>query len=167
VLQKAIFSLNRSFELNQDIATLIAQIVCYDNSLPQGAPTSPIVSELIASILDQRLGRLSRKHHCTYSRYADDIIFSTNQESFPEPIADFSPETDGAWKAGKGSVAHGIMNGKFQLKTVQFAGSRSTFRILHAGRTICGLSRSDPQFAQSKRATSTIHWTGLLVKSIP
>ncbi|TBX28734.1 retron Ec67 family RNA-directed DNA polymerase/endonuclease [Nioella sediminis] len=94
------FQKNRSFELHQDIATLIAQIVCYDNSLPQGAPTSPIVSELITSILDQRLGRLSKKHHCTYSRYADDITFSTNQAGFPEPIADFSPQADGAWKAG-------------------------------------------------------------------
>lgn len=98
------FLKNRSFELHKDIATLIAQIVCHDNSLPQGAPTSPIVSELITSILDQRLGRLSKKHHCTYSRYADDITFSTNQASFPDPIADFSPETDGAWKAGKDLV---------------------------------------------------------------
>lgn len=95
------FLKNRSFELHPDIATLIAQIVCHNNSLPQGAPTSPIVSELIASILDQRLGRLAKKHHCTYSRYADDITFSTNQVGFPESIADFSPETDGAWEAGK------------------------------------------------------------------
>ena len=95
------FLKNRSFELHEDVATLIAQIVCHDNSLPQGAPTSPIVSELITSILDQRLGRLSKKHHCTYSRYADDITISTNQASFPEPIADFSSGTDGVWSAGK------------------------------------------------------------------
>ena len=99
------FLKNRNFDLHPDIATLIAQIVCHDNSLPQGAPTSPIVSELITSILDQRLGRLSKRNHCTYSRYADDITFSTNQASFPEPIADFSPETDGAWEAGKELIA--------------------------------------------------------------
>lgn len=97
---RGFFLKNHSFELHQDIATLIAQIVCHDNSLPQGAPTSPIVSELIANILDQRLGKLSKKHHCTYSRYADDITFSTNLRNFPEPIADFSSETNGAWKAG-------------------------------------------------------------------
>jgi RNA-directed DNA polymerase len=59
------FLKNRSFELRHDIATLIAHIACHEGSLPQGAPTSPVISDLISSILDQRLGKLARKHRCT------------------------------------------------------------------------------------------------------
>ena len=49
--------------------------------LPQGAPTSPALSNLIAFNLDCRLSALSKKFHFEYSRYADDLLFSTNQIS--------------------------------------------------------------------------------------
>ena len=96
------FLKNRSFELNYDIATLIVHIACHEGSLPQGAPTSPIISDLVASILDQRLGKLARRHRCTYSRYVDDLTFSTDQGGFPDQIADFSAVTSGAWAVGRG-----------------------------------------------------------------
>jgi RNA-directed DNA polymerase len=44
--------------------------------LPQGAPTSPILSNLVNYRLDARLAGLAKKSHAIYSRYADDIIFS-------------------------------------------------------------------------------------------
>ena len=147
------FLKNRSFELNQDIATLIAQIVCYDNSLPQGAPTSPIVSELIASILDQRLGRLSRKHHCTYSRYADDITFSTNQASFPEAIADFSPATDGAWEAGKDLVDLVARSG-FEINKNKTRMQLSTSRQSATGLVINRKVNTSKQYYDAVRAMS-------------
>jgi hypothetical protein len=45
--------------------------------LPQGAPTSPIISNIIAHDLDRKLSLLARKHHVKYSRYADDLTFSS------------------------------------------------------------------------------------------
>jgi RNA-directed DNA polymerase len=101
------FLKNRSFELRHDIATLIAHIACHEGSLPQGAPTSPVISDLISSILDQRLGKLARKHRCTYSRYVDDLTFSTDKGGFPDQIADFSAATSGAWSVG--SELHDIV----------------------------------------------------------
>ncbi len=91
------FLKNRNFKLHNDIATLIAQIACHNSVLPQGAPTSPVISDLIAGILDQRLGRLAAKNKCTYSRYVDDITFSTNIASFPDTIADISPPESSLW----------------------------------------------------------------------
>ncbi len=44
--------------------------------LPQGACTSPALSNQIARPLDRRLGGLSRKLGLTYTRYADDLTFS-------------------------------------------------------------------------------------------
>ena len=84
---RGFFISNRSFALEPKVATLVAQICCYKNQLPQGAPTSPIVSNLICGSLDFRLARLANRARCTYSRYADDITFSTNQKTFPSLIA--------------------------------------------------------------------------------
>jgi len=64
------------FNFNNTIATILAQISCFNNSLPQGAPTSPILSNMIAWKLDSQLQQLARVANCTYTRYADDISFS-------------------------------------------------------------------------------------------
>lgn len=81
------FIRNSHFTLNETVATVIAQTACYANSLPQGAPSSPIISELITQTLDYRLQGIAAANRCTYSRYADDITFSTNLSDFPQSLA--------------------------------------------------------------------------------
>lgn len=44
--------------------------------LPQGAPSSPMLANLVCTTIDSRLAQISRRYNCTYSRYADDITFS-------------------------------------------------------------------------------------------
>jgi hypothetical protein len=58
------------------------------NVLPQGAPTSPILTNLVCQKLDFLLNRLAQNYKVKYSRYADDITFSSNQNKF-EPEGDF------------------------------------------------------------------------------
>ncbi len=77
---------------NQEVATVLTQICCFNNHLPQGAPTSPIVSNMICARLDAKLQQLAKKHKCTYSRYADDITFSTSQAQFPSALARLTDE---------------------------------------------------------------------------
>ena len=81
------FISNRDFQLNPSVATVIAQIACHNNELPQGSPLSPVISNLIGNILDIRLVRLAKKARCVYSRYADDITFSTREKCFPAQVA--------------------------------------------------------------------------------
>jgi RNA-directed DNA polymerase len=78
---------NRDFELHENVATVISQIACHEESLPQGSPCSPVISNLIAHLLDMRLVKLASDTGCTYSRYADDLTFSTNKKEFPADLA--------------------------------------------------------------------------------
>lgn len=91
------FLKNRNYVLHLKVATAIAQICCFRNSLPQGAPSSPIISNLIAHVLDVRMGKLAAAAKCTYTRYADDLTFSTNQKVFPAALAYETPGTSGHW----------------------------------------------------------------------
>lgn len=54
------------------------------NVLPQGSPASPVLSNICALTLDRRLEGLVRRFHLTYSRYADDMTFSSNHNVYRE-----------------------------------------------------------------------------------
>lgn len=66
----------KPYSFQADTAQLIAHICCVDKVLPQGAPTSPVLSNMVASVLDRRLAHLAKMNNAYYSRYADDITFS-------------------------------------------------------------------------------------------
>lgn len=83
------FHKNKMFCLPIEIATIIAQLTCYNGSLPQGAPTSPIITNLICNILDMHIIKLARKYGLHYTRYADDMTFSTNRKDFPQTYISF------------------------------------------------------------------------------
>jgi RNA-directed DNA polymerase len=62
-------------------AELLMRLVTYNGSLPQGAPTSPRLSNLLNIRLDSRLDALARTRGMNYTRYADDITFSGKAEN--------------------------------------------------------------------------------------
>ena len=80
---RGFFIKNKYFKLSEAVSTIIAQIACYENSLPQGSPCSPIIANLIAHSLDMQLIALAKKYHMFYTRYADDLTFSSNVKTFP------------------------------------------------------------------------------------
>lgn len=88
------FKKNKYFKLPDEIATIIAQLTCYNGKLPQGAPTSPVISNLICQILDNKILQLCKKYRLTYTRYADDLTFSTNKKEFIEEYGNFLEELD-------------------------------------------------------------------------
>ena len=82
------------FKLSVECATLLAQISCHENKLPQGAPTSPIISNMICGRMDSQLRALAQRNECFYTRYADDITFSTRLRVFPAELAIFEKTED-------------------------------------------------------------------------
>jgi retron-type reverse transcriptase len=61
---------------NAAAASLLTRLVTYEDSLPQGAPTSPRLSNLVHFAFDARMERFVRFRHGAYTRYADDISIS-------------------------------------------------------------------------------------------
>lgn len=73
------------------VAMVLARICCDEFEFPQGAPTSPVVSNMICAKMDSQLKHLAQVLKCWYSRYGDDLTFSTSKESFPVELATSGP----------------------------------------------------------------------------
>jgi retron-type reverse transcriptase len=85
----------------RDAADLLTRLVTHNGSLPQGAPTSPRLSNLLNIRLDSRLDALARTRGMNYTRYADDITFSGKAEDVvktkrpnPRVIQEEMPDPD-------------------------------------------------------------------------
>ena len=94
------FIADNNFKLHPKVATVLAQIACFENALPQGSPCSPIISNLIGHIVDIPLAKLAARVGCTYTRYADDLTFSTNEPTFPAEIATQAIGKKHSWLPG-------------------------------------------------------------------
>ncbi|WP_159458286.1 reverse transcriptase domain-containing protein [Listeria sp. ILCC792] len=77
----------RYFNFNNVVAGVLAEICCHQNILPQGAPTSPILSNMLCFEVDRELQKLCSSKQCTYSRYVDDITISSSKDYFPRLFA--------------------------------------------------------------------------------
>lgn len=74
----------------EDLAFLLASLCTHPfevdgeikTVLPQGAPTSPTITNILCVKLDRRLNGLAKRFNITYSRYADDISFSSDTNVF-------------------------------------------------------------------------------------
>ncbi|MDY0780162.1 reverse transcriptase domain-containing protein [Tenacibaculum sp. IB213877] len=81
------------FSFNDEVSSILAQLCCHNNELPQGSPSSPIISNLITRKLDNQLKLFAKKNKSFYSRYSDDITFSTNLKKVPSKIGIEKDET--------------------------------------------------------------------------
>lgn len=86
------FEKNRYLQFPKEVATIFAQITCFERRLPQGAPSSPIITNMICNIFDMRIAKVVRKYKVDYTRYADDLTFSTNNRDFLNKHIEFCKE---------------------------------------------------------------------------
>lgn len=64
-------------KLQSNIASLLARFATLGGALGEGMPTSPLLANLCCIPLDDELGALARRRGCKYTRYADDMAFSS------------------------------------------------------------------------------------------
>ncbi|MBD5241275.1 MAG: RNA-directed DNA polymerase [Barnesiella sp.] len=78
------------FNFSLEIANVLAGLCCtYDESLklnvlPQGSPTSPLLTNAICDKLDRRMKGVAKRFGIHYSRYADDMTFSSMHNVYQE-----------------------------------------------------------------------------------
>jgi retron-type reverse transcriptase len=124
---RGFFMKGSDFLLHERAATVLAQIACYENSLPQGSPCSPVIADMIGHLLDLKLVGLAKRTKSTYTRYADDLTFSTNQKTFPIALAKPGAASSDPWVIGD-ELQSTIAAAKFKINAsktrIQFRGSR-------------------------------------------
>ena len=86
---RRVCGLLKSWGYSEEIALLFTCLTTYNAHLPQGAPTSPALANLIFTHADVRLAGLARRFEADYSRYADDITFSGGLD-FQRTVGAFS-----------------------------------------------------------------------------
>ncbi|MCE2711403.1 MAG: reverse transcriptase family protein [Cryomorphaceae bacterium] len=74
---------NSPFKFNEHLSNCLALLTTYKGRLPQGAPSSPVLSNFAALSLDYKICKLCKTYAIDYSRYADDLTFSS-QSFMPE-----------------------------------------------------------------------------------
>lgn len=78
------------FNFAEEVASVIAGLCCCPNPegtmnvLPQGAPTSPLLTNAICDTLDRRMRGVAKRFGLHYSRYADDMTFSSMHNVYQE-----------------------------------------------------------------------------------
>ena len=73
---KRVHEFFRKVGWNKPAANLLTRLCTHEGGLPQGAPTSPRLANLVNHLLDARLAAMARAHGAAYTRYADDLCFS-------------------------------------------------------------------------------------------
>jgi len=66
------------FGFNDQISTALTLLTTFQGRLPIGAPTSPVISNFVCHQLDADLIEFCHIHNLSYTRYADDLTFSSN-----------------------------------------------------------------------------------------
>lgn len=73
---KRVLNIFRKVGYRENVAVMLANLCCLEGSIPQGAPTSPMLSNIVASSLDYKIVKYIGKNKIRYTRYADDMTFS-------------------------------------------------------------------------------------------
>ncbi|UYG95327.1 reverse transcriptase family protein [Cytobacillus firmus] len=71
---------------SREMIKLLTELISLDGVLPQGAVTSPVVSNIIFRQLDLRIQKYCKKLDFIYTRYADDLLFSSTNKRLHDPF---------------------------------------------------------------------------------
>jgi len=68
---------------SKDVSSHLTKLTTYKGMLPQGAPTSTSVANLVFRPIDEKLQKICQANKIKYSRYVDDLTFSSNRDFQP------------------------------------------------------------------------------------
>jgi len=77
---KKVYGFFNNLGYSKSVSMVLSRLCCLNDSLPQGAPTSPALSNLLMAPIDKRIIGFVKKYNISYTRYADDLTFSGDFE---------------------------------------------------------------------------------------
>lgn len=80
VVKDKVFPVEKYSESNRILLSLLC---IYMDALPQGAPTSPTISNIVMKDIDNTIGNWCQQQNIAYTRYCDDMTFSGDFEAGP------------------------------------------------------------------------------------
>lgn len=138
------------FGFSFEVATVFAHLCTRAGKLPQGAPTSPYMSNLICRSMDRDLMALAKRHRCTYTRYADDMTFSFSVRSAASLPANICAFDGGVASVGE-ELRSIITRHSFELNDAKTRISSRHSRQEVTGLTINEFPNVTRQFVDSVR----------------
>ncbi len=76
----AVYMVMKQFRLSPRATSLMTHLCVHRGVLPQGAPTSPYIANLVMKHFDEYIGEWCAERNITYSRYCDDMTFSGSRD---------------------------------------------------------------------------------------
>ena len=152
ISNRRVLGMLKALGLSEDVALAICCICMTKDQLPQGAPTSPILSNMIAYRLDRDLMRFAKTHRFRYTRYADDISLS----SYSPPLALFEQGIPPSGRVSVGqlsaSLSSAISSNGFQINPVKAWFSGPTARKEVTGLVVNEFTNVKRSFLRNLRA---------------
>lgn len=75
-----VFMIMRQLGMSSPATSMITNLCVHNGRLPQGAPTSPYIANLVMKHFDEKLGKWCNERGINYTRYCDDMTFSGSKE---------------------------------------------------------------------------------------
>jgi len=133
---KVLFSAEH-FKFTDEIATALALLCTYKGHLPTGSPCSPVISNFICLELDTALQQFCSSRGMSYSRYADDLTFSSDQWIAPSTITE---------------IKKVLTQHNFQINEKKFRLRTANRRQVVTGLTVNDQVNVDRRFLKKTRA---------------
>lgn len=89
ITDKQVYRLFCNIGYNDKVACVLANLCTYENCLPQGAVTSPYIANLICYHMDARINGYCSRKDIVYTRYADDLTFSSSNRTLLNRVEKF------------------------------------------------------------------------------
>ncbi len=81
ITEKQVYRLFHNIGYSTKVAGILTNLCTYDGCLPQGAVTSPYIANLVCFHMDARINGYCSRKDIVYTRYADDLSFSSNNRT--------------------------------------------------------------------------------------
>jgi len=108
-----VFEMFLSFDFSPTVSRYLTKLTTYKGKLPQGAPTSPIVANLVFVKTGKRLQQIAKENNLTFTSFVDDLTFSSPTD-FKDKIQDIlNAVIEDGFK-----ISHKKTNYKTKLPTV-------------------------------------------------